>query len=300
MTAAHEDKYFPARLNVPLYPELSEEEANVMQTKLYIDEEKHDISYAELSSGICKISYLYAKLHYILPDIDECSSNAHSCGVNAVCNNTVGSYACACKAGYSGDGRKCTGDLEERDTVNDSCVNLFILEYRRKRFLVDIDECASGTDDCHSSRALCTNTVGSFNCSCNSSYIGDGRTCNLPSECQNYGSLNSGSRRTSYYWGNHYCDSSLGPGWFRFQGSAGTRMATSCPPTYRCGTYYPGWLSGGHSSVADGQVTRTVYFRRGYNCYYYSRTIKVRNCGSYYVYYLSGTPTCNLRYCGTN
>ena len=120
------------------------------------------------------------------------------------------------------------------------------------------------------------------------------------SECQNYGSLNSGSRRTSYYWGNHYCDSSLGPGWFRFQGSAGTRMATSCPPTYRCGTYYPGWLSGGHSSVADGQVTRTVYFRRGYNCYYYSRTIKVRNCGSYYVYYLSGTPTCNLRYCGTN
>ena len=104
-----------------------------------------DQSYAELSSGICKISYLYAKLHYIFPDIDECSSNAHSCGVNAVCNNTVGSYACACKAGYSGDGRKCTGkafwsfskgDLEERDTVNDSCVNLFILEYRRKRFLV--------------------------------------------------------------------------------------------------------------------------------------------------------------------
>ena len=40
MTAAHEDKYFPARLNVPSYLEFSEEEANVMQTKLYIDEEK--------------------------------------------------------------------------------------------------------------------------------------------------------------------------------------------------------------------------------------------------------------------
>ena len=83
-----------------------------------------DQSYAELPSGICKISYLYAKLHYIFPDIDECSSNTHSCGVNAMCNNTVGSYACACKAGYSGDGRTCTGkafwsfsegDLEERD-----------------------------------------------------------------------------------------------------------------------------------------------------------------------------------------
>ena len=52
MTAAHEDKYFPTRLNLPLYPEFSEEEANVMQTKLYIDEEKHDlrsVSYTHLT-----------------------------------------------------------------------------------------------------------------------------------------------------------------------------------------------------------------------------------------------------------
>ena len=45
MTAAHEDKYFSAGLNVPLYPKFSEEEANVMQTKLYIDEEKHDLKF---------------------------------------------------------------------------------------------------------------------------------------------------------------------------------------------------------------------------------------------------------------
>ena len=42
-------------------------------------------------------------------DVDECSTNDHSCGVNAVCTNTVGSYACACKAGYTGDGRTCNG-----------------------------------------------------------------------------------------------------------------------------------------------------------------------------------------------
>ena len=119
------------------------------------------------------------------------------------------------------------------------------------------------------------------------------------SECQNYGSLNSGTRRPSYGYG-YYCDNGLGPGWFRFQGSAGTRMATSCISYRRCGTYYPGWLNGGHPTVADGQVTRTVCFNSGYNCCYYSRSIKVRNCGSYYVYYLNGTPTCNARYCGTN
>ena len=28
-----------------------------------------------------------------------------------MCSNTLGSYACACKAGYSGDGRTCTGKL---------------------------------------------------------------------------------------------------------------------------------------------------------------------------------------------
>ena len=44
-------------------------------------------------------------------DIDECSSNSHSCDVNAVCNNTRGSYICQCKPGFSGDGRNCTGKL---------------------------------------------------------------------------------------------------------------------------------------------------------------------------------------------
>ena len=120
-------------------------------------------------------------------------------------------------------------------------------------------------------------------------------------ECRNYGGLTSGNRRTSHGYG-YYCDRSLGPGWFRFYGSAGTRMATSCPSHQHCGAYYPGWLSGGHPSVADGQVTRTVYFRTYSTCYYYSTSIKVRNCVSYYVYYLSGTPgrRCNLRYCGTS
>ena len=44
-------------------------------------------------------------------DIGECSSNSHSCDVNAVCNNTRGSFTCACKLGYSGDGKNCTAKL---------------------------------------------------------------------------------------------------------------------------------------------------------------------------------------------
>ncbi|CAH3194098.1 unnamed protein product, partial [Porites evermanni] len=105
-------------------------------------------------------------------------------------------------------------------------------------------------------------------------------------ECQNYGSLNSGDRKVTYTTRGYNCDSGIGPGWFRFEGSAGTRMPTSCPPEYRCNTYAAGWLNGGHPTVADGQVSRRVCF--------------LRNCGSYYVYYLNGTPGCDLRYCGTN
>ena len=121
------------------------------------------------------------------------------------------------------------------------------------------------------------------------------------SECQNYGSLNSGDRKITYTTRGFYCDSRIGPGWFRFEGSAGTRMPTSCPPIHRCRTSATGWLNGGHPTVADGQVTRTVCFHYSGNCCKWSTSIKVRNCGSYYVYYLSGTPVgCDLRYCGTD
>ena len=122
------------------------------------------------------------------------------------------------------------------------------------------------------------------------------------SECQNYGSLNSADRKIAYPTSRYYCDNGIGPGWFRFEGSAGTRMPTSCPPENSCDTSKPGWINGGHPTVADGQVSRTVCFYWNSNCCYWSTNISVRNCGSYYVYHLSGTPggVCHLRYCGTN
>ena len=40
---------------------------------------------------------------------------------------------------------------------------------------VDIDECSSG-HQCDSS-ATCYNTDGSYTCTCDSGYTGDGRTC---------------------------------------------------------------------------------------------------------------------------
>ena len=71
-----------------------------------------------------KVSILF----FFSLDIDECSTNSHSCDVNAVCSNNVGSYACACKAGFTGDGYTCTGEpFKSNVNVCLICLFLFVL-----------------------------------------------------------------------------------------------------------------------------------------------------------------------------
>ena len=47
--------------------------------------------------------------------------------------------------------------------------------------IADIDECIEGTAECDTD-ANCTNTIGGYNCSCNSGYEGDGFEGNCSSE----------------------------------------------------------------------------------------------------------------------
>ena len=41
---------------------------------------------------------------------------------------------------------------------------------------LDVNECAIGSDNCHDN-GTCDNTNGSFACTCNGGYSGDGITC---------------------------------------------------------------------------------------------------------------------------
>ena len=68
-------------------------------------------------------------------DIDECCLPENACpGLNAFCENTIGSFSCGCLDGYERISNKCQ----------------------------DIDECVTGTDNC--SALTCVNTDGSFSC----------------------------------------------------------------------------------------------------------------------------------------
>ena len=111
--------------------------------------------------------------------------------------------------------------------------------------------------------------------------------------------MNSSDRKDTYT-GDILCDNKLEKGWYRFEGDAGTRMLTTCEYQGKCGTTYPGWLDGIHPTVADGDVFRTVYFGAFPDCNKVFNRIKVKNCSTYYVYELDGTPGCNERYCGTD
>ena len=43
--------------------------------------------------------------------MNECELGTHDCSIQATCTNTIGSFNCTCKTGYSGNGTSCEGRI---------------------------------------------------------------------------------------------------------------------------------------------------------------------------------------------
>ncbi|MFO0745476.1 MAG: EGF domain-containing protein [Myxococcota bacterium] len=96
-------------------------------------------------------------------DVDECAKNLDDCDPNATCVNNAGSFTCACKPPFVGDGKACT--CPAGTTASGSTC-------------ADVNECTLHLADCDA-HATCTNTSGAYVCRCNTGYQGDGRSCEV-------------------------------------------------------------------------------------------------------------------------
>jgi hypothetical protein len=68
-------------------------------------------------------------------------------------------------------GRGMSPMLDERCSIKTDRLRSFSIIY-----FVDIDECSAMTSNCDAN-AECENTVGSFKCTCNPGFTGNGVTC---------------------------------------------------------------------------------------------------------------------------
>jgi hypothetical protein len=163
---------------------------------------------------------------------DACAAVPGPCDVNAACTANLSGFACACRAGYAGDGRTCA-EIDECQTNNGGCdANATCTNTPGSRscachpgftgdgtLCVDVDECATSNGGC-SAKAVCSNISGGRVCTCMSGFSGDGVTCADIDEC---------ATRTS----------ACAPG----------DTCTNSPGSFTCGTCPAGYTSGGGGCV---------------------------------------------------
>uniref|UniRef100_A0A4W6C030 Fibrillin-1 n=1 Tax=Lates calcarifer TaxID=8187 RepID=A0A4W6C030_LATCA len=129
---------------------------------------------------------------YTTDDIDECRVMGNLCK-NGQCINTLGSYSCTCKPGYTTD-ISSTLYVDEciqapkpcnficKNTEGGylcSCPRGYILQEDGKS-CKDLDECSTKQHNC---QFLCVNTIGGFTCKCPPGFTQHHTACIDNNEC---------------------------------------------------------------------------------------------------------------------
>ena len=126
--------------------------------------------------------------------------------------------------------------------------------------------------------------------------------------------MNEATRSTSKYVSKQYIDTTVtsllrykspswnGPGWYKFADPAGTKIATSAPPSNRCGTRRGGYMVEPHpTQVGQTKKVKFCFNYHGNSCF--ENTLgEVTKCGEGdFVYKLPNSPFVRgnyyFRYC---
>ena len=123
--------------------------------------------------------YAWQFLHQYRADVDECAENIDGCA--QTCFNTEGSYACSCNAGYrlAGDRHGCDGRPGYTTSLHNNNYAKLEKWWSKINFITpDVNECIEGEHNCHQqAHTVCTNTIGSYTCDCQSGFTLDGLHC---------------------------------------------------------------------------------------------------------------------------
>ncbi len=168
-------------------------------------------------------------------DINECETGTAQCHALALCKNVLGGFECDCTPGFNGDGiNACQANAVCTDAKGSNCssvadcvavegINYCVCAVGYEgngQVCDDVDECKSNNGGC---AQTCTNSAGSFACSCNAGYTlaADGKACTnnndcAPNPCQNGGSCADGVN-------SYTCTCAAG-----WQGTTCTQRTTGC------------------------------------------------------------------------
>ena len=252
-------------------------------------------------------------------ELASCGDGFVRAGVEACDDgNQIGGDGCepGCTSAECGDG--VVQPPEQCDDGNgsntDACLTTCLAATCGDTFVQPGEQCDDGnvsnTDACLAdcAPASCGDgfvQAGVEFCDDANTTAGDGCTnClpdGLPPECQTAVVLQDASRNVGSAE-DVECDLDIPAGgqWSRFSGAAGSKMPTSAPPPFTCGTHAPGWLDGAMPAEADGIVARDVCFHWEGNTCNWRIPISALNCGPFVAFKLMPVPTCALRYCGSD
>ncbi|KAH9504455.1 hypothetical protein Btru_063684 [Bulinus truncatus] len=109
-------------------------------------------------------------------DVNECSNNSlYNCSSNSYCNNTVGGYECPCQSDFYRNITmdKCelaitTSNTESCDSTSGFC--LCKTNWQGSTCNDDVNECSNNSLYNCSSNSYCSNTVGGYECPCQSDF----------------------------------------------------------------------------------------------------------------------------------